>query len=98
MMGKKSFADIRYLMAVINPLTTKISMQEDLMGMTLKAYKWDVVGRSIFKTGMYDPFLSRWLIDRFEAGGGASSISVPTLVTSHVYLANWPDLPGESYR
>ena len=70
MKGKKSFADIRYLMAVINPLTTKISMQEDLMGMTLKAYKWDVVGRGIFKTGMYDPFLSRWLIDRFEAGGG----------------------------
>lgn len=70
MMGKTSFADIRYLMAAINPLTTKISMQEDLMGLSLKAYKWDVVGRSIFKTGMYDPFLSRWLIDRFAAGGG----------------------------
>jgi FkbM family methyltransferase len=70
MIGKKSFSDVRYLMAAINPLTTKISMKEDLMGMSLKAYKWDVVGRSIFKTGMYDPFLSRWLIDRFAAGGG----------------------------
>ncbi len=54
----------------MNPLTPRIRMQEDLIGMSLYAYKWDVIGRNIFKTGTYDPFLSKWLIERFKAGGG----------------------------
>lgn len=70
MIKKKPFADIRYLMAAINPLTSKISIQEDLIGMSLYAYKWDVIGRNIYKTGTYDPFLSKWLIERFNGSGG----------------------------
>lgn len=76
MIGKKSFSDVRYLMAAINPFSTKIAMNEDLMGMSLKAYKWDVVGRSIFKTGTYDPFLSRWLIDRYAARGAGRFVDI----------------------
>ncbi len=68
--GKKPLADIKYLLAAINPLTSRVHMREDLMNMSLEAYKWDVIGRSIFKTGTYDPFLSQWLVDRFRGKGG----------------------------
>jgi hypothetical protein len=87
LLGKKPLADIRYLIAAMNPLTPRIRMQEDLIGMSLYAYKWDVIGRNIFKTGTYDPFLSKWLIERFKVGGGGgiSSISAPTSAISLVF-------------
>jgi FkbM family methyltransferase len=53
-------------MATMNPFTTKIRLKEDLLGIELYAYKWDDVGRKIFKTGTYDPFISSWIIDRFK--------------------------------
>jgi FkbM family methyltransferase len=67
---KKPFADLRYFLSVVNPLMPRIRMKEDLCGMSLYAYKRDVVGRNIFKTGMYDPTLSKWLIERFGDKGG----------------------------
>ncbi len=70
MTGKKPLADIKYFFAAMNPFSSRIKMREDLMNIYLEAYKWDVIGRNIFKTGGYDTFLSKWLIDRFGGRGG----------------------------
>ncbi len=35
--GKKPLADIKYLLAAINPLTSRVHMREDLMNMSLEA-------------------------------------------------------------
>jgi len=45
-------------------------MQTEPNGLKLCAYKWDVIGRHIFKFGQYDPFLSQWLIRNFGETGG----------------------------
>lgn len=34
--------------------------------MSFNAYKKDVIGRSIFKTGSHEPIISKWLIERYQ--------------------------------
>lgn len=67
---KKKLADIKYLIHALNPFSSRITMQTEPNGLRLYAYKWDVIGRHIFKYGQYDPFLSQWLIKRFGRTGG----------------------------
>lgn len=70
MKNKKSLADLRYLLAVLNPFFRLIRAREEILGLTFLTYKADVVGRAIFKTKTYDPFISRWLVDRFKGKNG----------------------------
>jgi FkbM family methyltransferase len=73
MNNKKPFADLRYLFAVLNPFTKLIPAKERILGLRFWAYKFDVVGRAIFKTETYDPLISRWLVDRYI---GKSSVFI----------------------
>lgn len=38
--------------------------------MSFNAYKKDVIGRSIFKTGSHEPIISKWLIARYQGKEG----------------------------
>ena len=70
MKNKKPFSGLAYAAAVLNPFSDFVSAQDDATGLRFFAYKRDVVGRTIFRTGRYDQFLSDWLIDRFSGGAG----------------------------
>lgn len=50
MKNKKFLADLRYLLAVLNPFVRLIRAREEILGLTFLTYKADVVGRAIFKT------------------------------------------------
>lgn len=65
MTEKKTLADLRYWLQMGNPFKDTISARADALGLDLAAYKWDWVGRSLFKTGQYEPQLSGWLLQRF---------------------------------
>ena len=54
----------------MNPFVRLIRAKEEILGITFLTYKADVVGRAIFKTKTYNPFISRWLIDRFKGKNG----------------------------
>ena len=69
-MKKKFLADIKYLICALNPFSTRIAIKIEANELKLYAYKWDVIGRHLFKFGQYDPFLSDWLISRFRKTGG----------------------------
>ena len=69
-MKKKFLADIKYLICALNPFSSNITMTVKPNDLKLYAYKWDVVGRHIFKFGQYDSFLSNWLISRYTKTGG----------------------------
>lgn len=73
MNNKKPLADLRYLFAVLNPFAKLILAKERMLGLRFWAYKFDVVGRAIFKTETYDPLISRWLVDRYK---GKSSVFI----------------------
>jgi FkbM family methyltransferase len=69
-MKKKFLADIKYLICALSPFSSRIRMKIEPNGLRLYAYKWDVIGRHIFKFGQYDPFLSNWLIGQYRETGG----------------------------
>lgn len=66
MKNKKAFADFLYLAAVLNPFRKTILAHEYLLGMNFYAYKRDVIGRSIFKTGSHEPIISNWLVKKYR--------------------------------
>lgn len=69
MKNKKFGTDFLYLLKMLNPFTSTISVKDDLSGFQLDAYKADLVGRVIFKTGYWEKSLSKWIINRFGDQG-----------------------------
>lgn len=55
-----------YAAAVLNPFRKTIRARESLLGLAFNAYKRDVIGRSIFKTGGHEPAVSKWLISKYR--------------------------------
>lgn len=70
MKNKKPLSGLTYLGACLNPFSEFITARDDLTGHQFYAYKRDVIGRTLFRTGRYDVQLSDWLVDRFSAQGG----------------------------
>lgn len=70
MKSKKAFSDISYAAALLNPFSSTIRATEDLTGLRFTAYKKDVIGRAIFKTGCHERILSQWIIERFKGSEG----------------------------
>lgn len=70
MKDKKPLSSLKYFIAVCNPFSKTIIAKEDLNDLRFRAYKRDVIGRVIFKTGHYDKFLSAYLTERFKNNGG----------------------------
>ncbi|MCC0036581.1 MAG: FkbM family methyltransferase [Hoeflea sp.] len=70
MKNKKPFADILYFLNLINPFSKFIFINSDILGIKIISYKFDVVGRTLFKTGHYERAVSTWLCNRFKGGGG----------------------------
>jgi FkbM family methyltransferase len=69
MKDKKPGADFFYLLNVVNIFSPLISAKDDLNGFEFKAYKGDVIGRVIYKTGYWEKNLSQWILNRFGEAG-----------------------------
>ena len=69
MKNKKPFADILYFLKLINPFSKFVFIKSDVLGIKITSYKFDVVGRTLFKTGHYERAVSAWLCNRFKGGG-----------------------------
>jgi FkbM family methyltransferase len=57
---------LKYHLECINPFQEKILSKNAPLGLTFKVHKRDVVGRGIYKNGVYEPALTKWIIDRFS--------------------------------
>lgn len=70
MKNKKPLSGLTYLGACLNPFSEFITTRDELTGHRFYAYKRDVIGRTLFRTGRYDVTLSNWLVERFPSAGG----------------------------
>lgn len=70
MKNKKPLSGLKYWSACLNPFSDLVKTRDDLTGHCFYAYKRDVIGRTLFRTGVYDARLSTWLVERFAERGG----------------------------
>lgn len=54
-----------YWAKCLNPLRSTISIQDLPLGLQLRAYKCDAVGRGLYRRKIHEPALTRWLLGRF---------------------------------
>ena len=59
-----------------NPFRDTITIHDLPLGLTLRAYKRDAVGRGLFRRKVHEPALTKYLMDRFASPGERHFIDV----------------------
>jgi len=67
---------LAYWFACANPLTTTIAADRLPLGLSLRTYKKDAVGRGLYRRNVHEPGLTRLLLDSFSDAPGGNFIDV----------------------
>jgi FkbM family methyltransferase len=65
-----------YWAKCLNPLRNTITIKNLPLGLELRAYKRDAVGRGLFRRKVHEPTLTRYLLGRFANSSGKNFIDV----------------------
>jgi len=65
-----------YWLECANPFRETVAARRLPLGLRIEGYKRDVVGRGLYRRGVHEPGLTRFLLERFSSAGGSSFLDV----------------------
>jgi FkbM family methyltransferase len=59
-----------------NPFRTTVTARKLPLGLRIQGYKRDAVGRGLYRRGVHEPGLTKFLLDRFSSAPGSNFLDV----------------------
>jgi len=67
---------LAYWAECANPFSSTVTARRLPLGLRIQGYKRDAVGRGLYRRGVHEPGLTKWLLETFANSGGGNFLDV----------------------